>query len=422
MHELLHQKAGHYNFYHARKLAYAKNDTLPFRISPAPFYVTAEETVNIHEIGELTVRYFHACDVLYHENNEVKKLLDKNKPEFFQNQGSEPQYLFLRPDLLYTDQGFKVCEIETSPFGLGLAALLNEGYTEGSFETLVDPVVLAAYCHAILPQSGEILYSEKTKAYSEQLAYLGDTVFSHKRGEWVTKQIDPVVKGENIYRAFYLHEYQTDPQVKKLLNEHGDGNGKSKMILPSLTPQMEEKVLLALIWDKRYVDFFQKNLGDVVVKKLQHIIPPTIIVGQESSFIGTMPVENLLDLATIPRSKRKYVLKVSGFDPDSSWAEGVALLHEASAEKTKKLLEHAINDTNQTYILQEFVEPKKVTMSYEDPAGLETMRAGMRITPYFNAKDGTLISIKATGCENTNYIHGTSTSINTAVAEKNMNE
>lgn len=38
-----------------------------------------------------------------------------------------------------------------------------------------------------------------------------------------------------------------------------------------------------------------------------------------------------------------------------------------------------------------------------------------RITPYYNLP-GELLTIKATGCEHTNYIHASSVSINTAVA------
>lgn len=60
-------------------------------------------------------------------------------------------------------------------------------------------------------------------------------------------------------------------------------------------------------------------------------------------------------------------------------------------------------------------------MIYEkDDQSLEKMRARIRITPYFSmtaGNEGQLIAIKATGCQDTNYIHASTASINTAVAQ-----
>lgn len=44
------------------------------------------------------------------------------------------------------------------------------------------------------------------------------------------------------------------------------------------------------------------------------------------------------------------------------------------------------------------------------------MQGRVRLTPYFTPENGKLVAIKATACENTDYIHAASNSINTAVA------
>lgn len=48
------------------------------------------------------------------------------------------------------------------------------------------------------------------------------------------------------------------------------------------------------------------------------------------------------------------------------------------------------------------------------------MIAKVRLTPYFNPGNNRLIAIKATGCANTDYIHATTASVNTAVAEGSL--
>lgn len=63
---------------------------------------------------------------------------------------------------------------------------------------------------------------------------------------------------------------------------------------------------------------------------------------------------------------------------------------------------------------------KEVPMPYnKDIHTIEQMKARIRVTPYFSmvgVNEGKLVAIKATGCENTNYIHASTGSINTAVS------
>lgn len=73
------------------------------------------------------------------------------------------------------------------------------------------------------------------------------------------------------------------------------------------------------------------------------------------------------------------------------------------------------------YIVQEFRKGKEIPLVYDDKANRKSseMKARIRITPYFSMVDsnkGRLVAIKATGCENTNYIHASTSSINTAVS------
>jgi hypothetical protein len=42
----------------------------------------------------------------------------------------------IRPDLILTEEGFSICELDTIPGGIGLTAWLNETYSSFGFNVL----------------------------------------------------------------------------------------------------------------------------------------------------------------------------------------------------------------------------------------------------------------------------------------------
>jgi len=62
-------------------------------------------------------------------------------------------------------------------------------------------------------------------------------------------------------------------------------------------------------------------------------------------------------------------------------------------------------------------------MTYEGENGQDIpMQARIRLTPYYSVApgdEGRLVAIKVTGCEHTDFIHASSSSINTAVTGPN---
>lgn len=196
---------------------------------------------------------------------------------------------------------------------------------------------------------------------------------------------------------------------------------KEKKILPSLTPHIEEKAILAFIWDKRFESYLKSRLGIATFNHLREIIPPNWIVGQEKHFAPGFPnnMDSSIGLASLSNSKRAFVLKPSGFEGSSSWGEGVNFLHKKSKDATSILLNSAITDKTSLYVIQEFKKGMKIPISYTDKQGEpQHMSAKIRLTPYFSVVSGDggrLVAIKATGRENTDFIHGSSDSVNIAV-------
>jgi len=422
MREAIEAVVGNYNIYNARRQEFDTGKKIPFRVSPRPLSLSKEQKLDIQNLGKDISSYFHAVDEMYINNmGGVRTILDTGKPQIFL--GNQPShYLFARPDLIITESGFSICEIETSPFGLALAEILNSAYQNEGFETMVTNDSLIDQVRQNTPIDGNIIYSKKTQAYSGQMTFLADKVFSGIGRHWKAHDVeDSHLKNTGpIYRGFYLNEYLSDPAVKILLERQIAGNKSS---IPSLTPYMEEKAVLSFIYDKRFEEYLRKKIGDAAFNHLKSLIPPTWIVGQEQFFSPGMPnnISSSLELANLSKSKRAYVLKSSGFSENSSWKEGVHFLQRESMEKTLQLLHDAETDKTGLHIIQEFKKGQNIPLQYEseDEKTEVPMSARIRLTPYFSitndGQEGKLIAIKATGCENTDFIHASSTSINTAV-------
>ncbi len=406
-----------YSMYNVRRMEYKKqnSDTINFRISPDPFKLTRQQKTEIEDIGKAICNYMDSCIELYKTDENVHILLDKGKPNEFKNV-NDIKYLFLRPDLILTDTGFCVCEIETSPFGLGLAEILNRAYGNQGYDTVVYQNQLKNYIQSQINDSGTIAYSDKVKAFEGQLQFMATDLFSSASKIWNAKQIDSQsITNKQIYRAFYLNEKFTDKNVYQFLQQ-------PHLYIPTSTPQFEEKALLSFIWDKRYATTLKERLGNGDFSLLREIIPKTWVLGEEKYVDGGLPngIQDVLELADLSKSNRKFVLKQSGFSISSSWGEGVKFLHKFGKNKVIELLKTAAEDKEHLYVIQEFGQGKNVPMSFIDEDGvLQNINAKIRITPYYaymGNNKGKIIAAKVTGCENTEYIHASTASINTAIS------
>lgn len=416
MKEALEQNAGSYTWYKARRQEFDTGAKIPFRVSPEPLNLSKPQVEDIERIGLVTTQYMQAVNELYQTQEPVHTLLSKNKPSILLDE-KDPRYLFVRPDLIMTPSGFTVCEIETSPFGLALSDLLNRTYRQAEFDTLAREDALSDYVRSVTSKRGVIVHSNKTVSYAGQMEYLADNVFSGNGRDWVSKHVDQFTPqdGVQVYRGFYQAEYLTDPAIRDVVES-------DVVKTPSLTPHMEEKAVLAFAWDKRWSPFLTAQMGKSGLNYIRQIIPPTWIIGEEANFEPGLPqgTNSTLELAGLSRSKRAFVIKPSGFAVNSSWAEGVNLLHEKSSEKAAQIIAAAKADTAVLHVVQEFKKATTVPMQYENIDGsLTVMNARLRITPYYAMAGnvGELLTIKATGCENTDFIHASTSSINTAVAK-----
>lgn len=282
MREAVRQEVAGYQMYEARRAEYATTDTVPFHVADEPLNLSTEQYAELQRLGTEVAAFVAAADQLYRTDEEAASLLNRGKAEIF-HEDRPSRHLFIRPDLVIAEDGFAVCEIETSPFGLGLAYALNNAYRGEGHETIVNGE-MSGHLEGTLPETGAVVYSEKTKAYRGQLEYMVDRMFSADGRHWDLREAGAMAGEEGpmdvpaLYRAFYLHEYDTDPAVRGLIER---GEASASDWTPSLTPHVEEKALMAFLWDERWEGYFRKELGDASYEYLQTVIPPTWIIGEE---------------------------------------------------------------------------------------------------------------------------------------------
>lgn len=425
--ERLNLETQGHKMYDVRREEFKKDtgDNFNFRVSPKPFKLTKAQKEEMLNIGKAVCDYMDACIELYKKDEYVRTVLNRGKPDSLIDV-EEPKYMFLRPDLILTEDGFSICEIETSPFGLALAEVLNRTYGNEGFDPLVNQNDLSNYIQSCIAETGTIAYSDKVKSFGGQLDFLAEQVFSGTNTNWNSRNITgkEVEKAKEIYRAFYLSEAVKNPEVASFLLE-------SHNFIPSRTPQFEEKALMAFIWDKRYTDYFRKALGQSSFDVLRKAIPKTWILGEEDYVDGGLPggASTSIQVASLGKKQRRIVLKKSGFDDGSSWGESVVFLHKKGAGYATECVQKGLEDSNHLYVMQEFRTGKDVDMQYFDENNngqLVTMTSRIRLTPYFSyigKSKGKLIAVKVTGCDRSaELIHAGTSSINTSVIEDKNSE
>src|ERR1041385_7070918 len=110
-----------------------------WRTSPAPFPLGPELAKEIESLGRVLLQFYRAVNLLYRKSAEgkqpewVARWLDLGKPaELIALQRSTafkndvPRVI--RPDLLLTEHGLRVTELDSVPGGIGLTAWLNKAY------------------------------------------------------------------------------------------------------------------------------------------------------------------------------------------------------------------------------------------------------------------------------------------------------
>ncbi len=111
------------------------------RFRPTPFPLGENLAKEIESLGRVLLQFYRAVNLLYRKSVEgkqpewVARWLDLGKPrELIELQRSaafkNEMPRVIRPDILLTENGFSITELDSVPGGIGLTAWLNQTYSE----------------------------------------------------------------------------------------------------------------------------------------------------------------------------------------------------------------------------------------------------------------------------------------------------
>ena len=110
-----------------------------WRIAPAPFPLDRALATELERLGRVLLQFNRAANLLYRQSVAgkqpawVAEWLDRGKPSDLIAWQRHPAFKndlprVIRPDLLLTDDGFAITELDAVPGGIGLTAWLNKTY------------------------------------------------------------------------------------------------------------------------------------------------------------------------------------------------------------------------------------------------------------------------------------------------------
>lgn len=378
---------------------------MDWRVATAPFEVDARVASELERLGRVVLQFYRAANLLYRKSLDQKapgwvaQYLDQGKPvELLELQRSKvfkndlPRVI--RPDVILAEDGLKISELDSIPGGIGLTAWLNKTYAEASaqFGTDWDLIGTARSMQegfsSIFGQAAKarILISKESDSYAPEM-------------EWITREITDrdlsvsstdsreFQEGEAIYRFFELFDI---PNVKAWpsLNEHALA-GKITLTPPP-KPIFEEKMLLALLWNRNLRDLWRQELGDAFLSTLQKLVPYSWIIDPAPlPPHGAIPELNITrweQLKSLSQRERQLILKISGF-AESAWgARGVFLGSDLPSTEWAAAIDQALAEYSQhPYILQRYHKPGLHPIEYfdADKGAVVRMEGRVRLCPYY---------------------------------------
>ncbi|HEX3890328.1 MAG TPA: hypothetical protein VHX90_05700 [Verrucomicrobiae bacterium] len=374
-----------------------------WRISPTPFPLGENLAKDIESLGRVLLQFYRATNLLYRKSVEgkqpewISRWLDLGKPrELIELQRSAafkneiPRVI--RPDILLTENGFSITELDSVPGGIGLTAWLGKTYSDSKVQNPKSKIIggedgMIRGFESIFgdAKNVRIIVSEEAATYKPEMVWLSQQIGA--RFTVHDSRFNDFADGSAIYRFFELFDLPNVPSAKIIFELAAE---KKIRLTPPPKPMFEEKMLFALLWNRNLQNFWRQELGEGFLARLKKIIPYTWLVDPTPlPPQAAIPELNLTDwqqLKTLSQKERELILKVSGFSENAWGARGVFLGSDLSQADWSAAVDAALNNFETSpSVLQRFEKPKMVEASWFDFAKNEIvpMKGRARLCPYY---------------------------------------
>lgn len=374
-----------------------------WRISPAPFPLDDPLAKEIGSLGRVLLQFYRAVNLLYRKSAEGKMpewiagWLDLGKPADLIAMQRSPAFKsdvprVIRPDLLITEHGLSVTELDSVPGGIGLTAWLNQTYSKPKIRNPKSEIIGGADgmlrgFESIFGDAKQVhlIVSEEAATYRPEMEWVTSQLGS--RFTVHDSQFSDFSEGDAVYRFFELFDLANVPNARRIFELATE---KRISLTPPPKPVFEEKMLFALLWNRNLHHFWRQELGEGFLKRLQRLVPYTWVVDPTPlPPQAAIPELNLTDwqqLKTLSQKERELILKVSGFSAHAWGARGVFLGSDLSHEDWAKVVDEAVQYFQESpRVLQRYHKPSLVEAQWFDFEKNEIvpMKGRVRLCPYY---------------------------------------
>ena len=397
---------------------------LPWRISPEPFWITPEQLRTLEELGQVLLQFYQTSNLLYQQSVRgtqpawVRHYLDRGKPEPIVELGRMNRFkshvpLVIRPDLLLTEDGFRVTELDSVPGGMGFTGHLSSLYAEmgydlvGGSNGLIDGFyqALAATTRTERPVVA-IVVSDESEPYREEMQWLARQlkerdlpvyclhpreILFDDQGLFVEAS-GKRLQVDVIYRFFELFDLKNIPKVE-LIGYFAKKN--AVRVTPPFKAYLEEKMWLALFHHPLLQSFWEKELSNRSLEVLRALVPASWILDSTplpphavipDLEIDGNAINDWKQLKNLTKKQREFVVKPSGFSELAYGSRGVAIGHDLPEKEWAAHVQEALDNFSTTpYILQKFHKSARLSARYYDfdTAEIRAMRGRVLLRPYY---------------------------------------
>jgi hypothetical protein len=443
--------------------------TASWRVSPCPLLLSREQLDFFTALGPHLLSFYKTLNRLYQESVKgtqpawVAGYLDQGKPEALVTYSRMKRFrdtlpAVIRPDVIPTQNGMIITELDSVPGGIGLTAALSRAYSDinrqppiadsaprhdGPSATSYDIIggrdgMVGGFAAMLKSAQGQqagivaILVSEEAKDYRPEMSWLAAQLRERGVPAWCVEPRDIRFTEEGlrlqtdsseqsiglIYRFYELFDLLNIPKAE--LIQYAVKKDRVS-VTPPYKPQLEEKAAFALLHHPVLQPYWEKELGADSFVHLTAIMPRTWLLDPTpvpatatipGLRIGGRAVSNWSDLTAATQKERHFVIKPSGFSELAWGSRGVSIGHDLPQTEWTGALQQALTSFPSTpYLLQEFHKGRLFEMDYLDEATqtLVHMPGRARLSPYYFVSEGKveLAGILATVCSaEKKIIHG----------------
>jgi hypothetical protein len=410
-----------------------------WRLSPTPFLLSPDQLRVFQSLGAHLLGFYRALNHLYYESVHgmqpawVAAYLDQGKPESLiaysrTDRFREDLPAVIRPDVIPTDTGMIITELDSVPGGIGLTGCMAEAYVQAtvagsevrsskfevveprtqdlkpkastsnleprtsnpSFEIVGGADGMVREFAAMLRERMEghtgcvaIIVSDEAQDYRPEMEWMAarlreldlavfcvepDDVDFTEEGLRLSRTHRPIAL---VYRFFELFDLPNVPKSELMMY----AVKKDRVaVTPPFKPALEEKLAFALFHHPALASFWRSELGGETLTVLAGMIPRTWILDPRplppaavipGLELGGRAVADWRDLGHATQKGRRYVIKPSGFSPLAWGSRGVSVGHDLPQSEWAAAIDQALASFQTTpHVLQEFHKGRQFELSY----------------------------------------------------------